>query len=227
MADGLKRAESGEAFSWNIESGRVCLVTGSAPGRLLDVVAGRVLDKRLGVKFETANGGALRVGLLPPPGEEIFSGTTIGEQLDFFAREGSDALLEEDGLDGLFGFGFAGRRDESVWELGSGEMRCLLLVSQALAGPCLWVLNQPLARLDGPRCRAMREFIGRRGTQGDAVVISEDNSLELLDCSTELLAVDGNALIVQFHGAGKAAAEYMASERCVPLPAVQDLLRLA
>ena len=52
---------------------------------LLDNLAGRSQDKRLSVRFESTDAATGRVGLLPPPGEEIFVGTTIGEQVEFFA----------------------------------------------------------------------------------------------------------------------------------------------
>ena len=126
-------------------------------------------------------------------------------------------------MDKLFGFDFGGRRNNSVWELGSAEKRCLLLVSQALAGPGLWVLHQPLARMDGPRSRAMREFIRLRCEHGDMVVASQEPALELFGSCRELLVLDNGELSVKFHGSGESAADFLADQQGLPRHALKSL----
>jgi ABC-type multidrug transport system ATPase subunit len=215
---GLLAGESGEEFDCNLLPGEYYLVIssgGSVAGQFLDSLAGRRQDNRLRVEGVKVGGGerlpALpSVGLLPPAGQEIFVGTTVGEQLNFFSEENKSHQMEHSGLDRLFEFNFSSRMDNSVWELGAGERRCLLLVSQALAEPRFWVLHNPLDRMDGPRCGAIAEFFRVMRGRGSTLIATSRNPAELLGCCTRVLLLGDRGLNVEFYGSPDSAAEYLA-----------------
>ncbi len=210
-----------EDAAWLLRSGTVSVVCGyqeSARRSLLDSLAGRKKNSGLTVEVETR--GVRRIvqalpspAVLPAPGEEVFVGTTVGEQLDFYGRGSARCGKLLLALDERFGFGFRAIPRRSVWELGAGEQRCLLLVSQALAGPESWIMHSPLERLDGPRQRSMLDFIGECEARDSLVVASTAHPNSLLGTENSSLLVLGDTVReILYQGQGEAAGNYLAAQ---------------
>ncbi|MFC1544656.1 hypothetical protein ACFL4X_00675 [Gemmatimonadota bacterium] len=231
---GLTDSATAASFPWLLKLGCSYLVYYAGEtvnAALLDHLAGRRQDRRISIDMETADGtrqmpALPSAGLLPAPGEEIFVGTTIAEQLNFFSRGEVQTELEQSGLDNLFAFDFASRLDRSVWELASGERRCLLLVAQALADPRYWILHQPLAGMDGRRGAAIRAFIRDRCARGAIVIAGTARPAELLGCCPELLVLGDDGQSVKYHGIGVEAAAFLAAELALPFRVLESALDL-
>lgn len=144
--------------------------------------AGKLLDSEFGTAY------------LPPPGSELFAGTTVEEEMSFGARADGALADRRRELAGRFGLDLEGLGGRSVWELSESERRCLLLVSQGSFSPVLWVLDQPLAMLDGSRARAVESFLARETERGAAVVAADDGL-------GGLAAVAGRAMVFGASGA--------------------------
>jgi ABC-type branched-subunit amino acid transport system ATPase component len=168
-------------LTWEIPFYSVSLILGakSAARRvLIRALAGLERIRRGQLVLETGPAGrqtagslsGLRIAFLPAPGEEIFAGTTVTEELTFGRGPElrQDKRLKE--LTVLFGRDFAKLGGRSVWNLSAGERRLLLLASQALSNPDLWLLDEPLALLDGPGSRRVGDFLRGEARRGAAVV---------------------------------------------------------
>lgn len=217
---GLTDSGTDEALKLSLEPGCGLIVYSPQEDvwtAFLDSLLRRRRGKSLPVEMTGKNGKPVGHGLesaavVPPPGHEVFVGTTVGEQLDFYSggsAGGGDAGIV---LDEAFGFGFLRNRKRSVWELGEGERRCLLTVSQALAEPSCWLFYGPLECLDGVRRRAMAELIRKLRSNGEFVIAGTAHPDVLLGCCGELLVLDKHETEVIFHGAGRPAAEYLAGQ---------------
>jgi len=128
------------------------------------------------------------IAYLPPPGEEIFIGTTAGEELELYWKTGKRdkkdcyKILEQFGL-----FNFISFELRSVWELSDGEKRLLLIAVQALAGPSLWVCDEPLGLLDGKNAAKVCGLLREQARRGAAVVIASEDAGSLLNLADQVL----------------------------------------
>jgi len=195
------------SLSLKIDCGRVTALLGASRRyrtALLRALAGlerpdsgRVyVTDDAGARLAGLHEPGLTVAYLPAPGEEIFTGTTVAEELDFY---GSKATGPDDRLGVLeerIGFSFSGSAGRSVWELSDSERRGLLLVSLALALPDFWVCEEPGEIFDGRREKGVRSFLRGEAARGAAVLLSFSDSgtasvwaehLALLDSGGKLL----------------------------------------
>ena len=185
---------------WRVSYGRVSVLLGgpeSSRKGVLRVLAG--LDKPLAGNIRTtgegAEGGAgplrrtTRTAYLPPPGEEVFAGTTAGEEIRFFSGETDDmgARLEE--IEAILGTRFGTLMQRSVWELSEAERRLLLIVSQAVARPALWLIYEPFQETDARSEAGVAEFIEKAAAGGAAVVVATLRSDDALKVAHELLVL--------------------------------------
>ncbi len=211
---------AGCAPVWQLRPGVLSVIYSSrerARRSLLYFLAGQ--KEISGLKIEIRSKGrhdTLRAlpstAVLPPAGEEVFVGTTVGEQLRFYSRDGVSCQALLDVLDKRFGFGFHSMGERSVWELGAGEQRCLLLVSQALAGPRSWIMHGPLERLDGPRRRSMLKFIDECTAQGKPVVAGTGQPACLSRAKSCLLVPGETGRELMHQAEGESAVELLAGE---------------
>ncbi len=209
---------------WTLRPGVVSVVYSrleSAGRSLLDHLAGRKIIHGLRIGIETDGGRDTLQALpspavLPPPGAEIFVGTTVGEQLRFYGRSGGMSAKKLAALDKEFGFGFSAIRERSVWELGEGERRCLLLISQALAGPGSWIMHSPLARLDGVRRRSMSAYIVEYAARGRLVIAGTSQPAGLMGERSRLLVLGASGRELIYQGEGEAAGQYLAKAPDTP-----------
>ncbi|MBW7995300.1 MAG: hypothetical protein FVQ81_01765 [Candidatus Glassbacteria bacterium] len=183
-------------------------------GPLLDNLAGICPDGRFTVEVAKQDGTYRTnflpsVAVLPPPGREYFAGTTVGEQLAFYAAQAGRRDNTGHGEEIPFGLDFSRKLNHSVWELGEGERRCLLLASQSLAQPLCWILYSPLERMDGVRTRAVAEFISRQRNRGAIILAGTSSPAALLGCCNGLLALGDDEAEVAYYGKGAEAAEYL------------------
>lgn len=121
----------------------------------------------------SCRGGLSRrvVAYLPPPGREVFSGATVGEELAFGAEKRLLHSGNAFGCEVLFlRHLFEPISERSVWELSSAERRLLLMASQAALNPSLWLCDEPLACLDGSMRRRVLGFLAACGRSGAAVL---------------------------------------------------------
>jgi len=152
-------------------------------------------------------GGLSRIAVayLPPPGREIFSGATVGEELAF----GSEGLMLASGNlvtkeECLLRQRFEPIVQRSVWELSSAERRLLLLTSQAALKPGLWLCDEPLACLDGSMRMKVLGFLAGCSRSGATVLVASaepaalasiaDNFVVLGDDGCVKMVLDGNGL---------------------------------
>lgn len=197
-----------KALNWKIEAGCIWVVTGgSQAGRtlLLRVLAG--LERPAGGKILISHGeegkpperlheSGIGIAYLPPPGEETFTGTTVEEELLFYS-ESKDNLEEKlDSITENFGFDFKRCLGRSVWELSASQRRCLLLISQALALPSIWVCDQPLALLDSRRARAVADFFRCEANRGAAIIAALIEAGQVLDLAHKVLIIDERREVV-------------------------------
>ena len=201
-----------KSSNWCLAPGSFHVLDSKSPNSIIaltDYLAGSGNVRGLqmesdGVKLRSLPSAAL----LPPPGKEVFTGTSIGEQIDFHAgsRDGAQKLLTS--LDRQFGFGFGAMADRSVWELGAGERRCLLLVSQALASPGSWIMHNPLASLDGPRQRALAGFVVSFLAAGGVLVCASGRRTHPLFEHARLLVLGKTARELLYQGSAWEAGGY-------------------
>lgn len=190
----------GKEFHWKVEAGCIWAVTGgSQAGRtqLMRVLAG--LEPPAGGKILVSHqdGGppqglsesGTAVAYLPPPGDEAFTGTTVEEELLFYSA-GKDTLAERlDWIKENFGFDFRTCPGRSVWELSESQRRCLLLSSQAVALPAVWVCDQPLAVLDSRRSSAAADLFRNEAKRGAAVILALKEAEQVLDLAHNVLII--------------------------------------
>ena len=209
---------------WTLQLGAVSVVCSRLEGArrsLLDHLAGRNVIHGLRIGL-AADGGHDPVqalpcaAVLPAPGAEIFVGTTVGEQLSFYGRGRRKSEIILAALDKKFAFGFSTMHERSVWELGEGERRCLLLVSQALAGPGSWIMHSPLERLDGARRSSMLEYIKECAARGGLVVAGTAQPAGLLGTRSSLLVLGASGRELIYQGDREAAGQYLARELNAP-----------
>jgi energy-coupling factor transporter ATP-binding protein EcfA2 len=165
----------------SIDSGSAVLIVGGLAGdrsRFLRMIAGFEPPSAGKIEFVFENGskfpamksGKVRMGYLPPPGEEVFVGTTVEQEM-FYGLPGEKTerqainMLEE-----LFGVGFSTLACRPVWSLSDGERRLLALASQALYLPDVWFMDQPLALLDGTHRQAVGNFLAGETRRGGTFV---------------------------------------------------------
>jgi len=125
-----------------------------------------------GARLSGLHESGLSVAYLPFPGEEIFTGTTVAEELSFHASKSSALEERLAGLQEQIEFPFSDTSGRSVWELSDSERRGLLLVSQALALPDFWVCEEPGEIFDGRREKEVRLFLRGEAARGAAVLLS-------------------------------------------------------
>ncbi|MFH1069236.1 MAG: hypothetical protein V1794_06390 [Candidatus Glassbacteria bacterium] len=192
---------------WLIDSGRVSVLLGgpeSARKGVLRVLAG--LDKPLAGNIRLA-GNPVESGAgwfrqssgtayLPPPGEEVFTGTTVGEELRFFAGDTvvHGARLEE--IELALGTRFSALGDRPVWDLSETERRLLLVVSQAAAWPTTWLLYEPFRGLDGRYEAKLAVFIGKAAEQGAIVAAAAARVEDAMKIAHDLLVLNPNGEVI-------------------------------
>ena len=196
-----------KGINWKIEARSVWVVTGGSKAgqaRLMRVLAG--VERAVGGKIlisheegkspEELHEGRIGVAYLPPPGDEAFTGTTVEEELLFYS--GSENNLEEklDSITENFGFDFKTCLGRSVWELSESQRRCLLLSSQALAMPSVWVCDQPFELLDSRRYSAVTGFFQSEAKQGAAIIAALTEVGQVLDLSRKVLIVNERREVV-------------------------------
>lgn len=221
---GFSGSRGQENALWPLRPGVVSVVYSrleSVRRSLLDYLAGRKVIRGLKIGLETSGvHDAMQAlpspAVLPSPGAEIFVGTTVGEQLGFYGRSGGKGEKILAVLDKKFGFGFSVMGQRSVWELGEGERRCLLLISQALAGPESWIMHSPLESLDGDRQRSMLAYIVECAAQGGLVVAGSAQPAGLLGARSSLLVLGACVRELEYQGEGEAAGQYLADEPGAP-----------
>jgi energy-coupling factor transporter ATP-binding protein EcfA2 len=215
IIEGLRIEKPGEVaggsqakgLNWKIEAGSVWVVTGGSKAgqtRLLRVLAGVeraaggkiLISREEGKSPERLHEGRAGVAYLPPPGDEAFTGTTVEEELLFYL--GSEDNLEEklDSITENLGFDFKTCRRRSVWELSESQRRCLLLSSQALALPSVWVCDQPFELLDSRRCRAVAGFFQSEAKQGAAIIAALTEFGQVLDLYHKVLIINKRREVV-------------------------------
>jgi len=196
-----------KALNWKINAGCIWVVTGgSGAGRtlLLRVLAG--LERPAGGKILISHGegkpperlheSEIGIAYLPPLGDETFTGTTVEEELLFYL-ESKDNLEEKlDSVTENFGFDFKCCLGRSVWELSASQRRCLLLISQALVLPPIWVCDQPLALLDSRRARAVTDFFRCEANRGAAIIAALIEAGQVLDLAHKVLIIDERREVV-------------------------------
>ncbi|MEA1997357.1 MAG: energy-coupling factor ABC transporter ATP-binding protein, partial [Gemmatimonadota bacterium] len=134
--------------------------------------------------------GVSGAACLPPPGEEMFVGTTVDEELDFYIKAGG--LDREEAftkLEQIGTYGFNTIRSRSVWELSDSERRLLLLVSQALAQPAAWLCDEPFALLDAERLQEVRSLLESQARKGAVVVVTSADAGDILEMADRLLVL--------------------------------------
>jgi ABC-type multidrug transport system ATPase subunit len=128
------------------------------------------------------------IAYLPPPGEEIFIGTTAGEELEIYWKTGNRdkkdcyKILEQFGL-----LNFRSLEFRSVWDLSDSEKRLLLIAVQALAEPSLWICDEPLGLLDGKNAAKVCGLLRKQARNGAVVVIASEDAGSLLDLADQVL----------------------------------------
>ena len=194
-------------LNWKIEAGSIWVVTGgSQAGRtlLLRVLAG--LERPAGGKILVSHGegkpperlheSGIGVAYLPPPGEETFTGTTVEEELLFYLESKNNLEEKLDSITENFGFDFRSCLGRSVWELSESQRHCLLLISQALTLPSIWVCDQPLALLDSRRARAVADFFRCEAKRGAAIIAALIEAEQVLDLAHKVLIIDERREVV-------------------------------
>lgn len=179
-------------IDWLIDSGTAALVTGGR-GRerslLLRLFAGFKPPAagqigfivQSGRKYPSAESGKIRVGYLPPPGEEAFVGTTVEQELGYCLPEKKLESHRLTRLEERFGVSFSSAARRSVWALSDSERRLLVLASQALASPDVWFCDEPLAMLDGKHADAVFNFLVEETRRGITVLAAAAEPGRLLD----------------------------------------------
>jgi len=194
-----KRILLGSDLNWRIKAGCIYGVIGgrqSQRSRLLRSVAGLEGSsaERTGFSdLRNSKGGSRAAGVtgaayLPPPGEEIFVGTTVGEELEFYSKmggRGRDELLRI--LEQIALFDFIPLWLRSVWELSAGERRMLLLAAQALAEPVVWVCDEPFELFDGKNAAKVCNLLRQDARNGAAVIVGSEEHGSILEFADYVL----------------------------------------
>lgn len=187
------------SMSWEAPSGSITLLTGSHSEHLKAVLrtlaglerplSGRIILEDPIRSVEPGRSGS-KIAWLPAPGEEVFVGATVAEELAFphASLSPDEPLIDEPGSFSLARFGDILKR--SVWDLGASERRLLLLAAQARRNPFLWLCLEPLAYLDGATGRVVMNSLRERAKSGEIVVVAAEDP--------ELLAASADSLVV-FH----------------------------
>jgi len=196
-----------QELDWEIEAGSIWVVTGGRKAeltRLLRVLAG--LEQPAGGEILISRGkdrppdrlheSGTGVAYLPPPGDEAFTGTTVEEELLFYLENKDDLEKKLDSITEKFGFDFKSRLGRSVWELSDSQRRCLLLSSQALALPSVWVCDHPLELFDYGRCRAVAEFFQSEAKQGAAIITALTEGVQVLALARKVLIINERREVV-------------------------------
>jgi len=187
-------------FTWRLEAGSISGILGAKASQrsmLLRLLAG--LERPVqGKMLAIENGGEplrwpeeSRVGVayLPPPGAEVFTATTVGEELRLGV---SDPVLEKENLSVFYKFvgrSFESSLSRSVWELSEGERRLLLFQAQILTQPAVWICDEPAALLDGNCSRGVYRLLHREAREGAIVVIASAEVYPLLDLADRVLVL--------------------------------------
>ncbi|MEA2064534.1 MAG: ATP-binding cassette domain-containing protein [Gemmatimonadota bacterium] len=186
-----------------IEPGKATLITGgNAAGRslLLRVAAGlepagarqnRAVIAGLGLTAPSRSAGRRKIGYLAPPGEEMFMGTTVAEELSFsLPGKETDSSTGAAWLKERFGDDFPpAEQNRSVWSLSEGQRRVLALASQAQGLPEVWVCDEPLVLLDGKNATYIDGFLLGETARGAAVLISMARGARLLGWINRVLVL--------------------------------------
>jgi ABC-2 type transport system ATP-binding protein len=138
----------------------------------------------------------MAVAYLPLPGAEVFSGTTVGEELAFGAD--SRLLTSDDLFSGearLLRRLFEPIVQRSVWELSSAERRLLLLASQVALNPGLWLCDEPLACLDGSMRRRVLDFLSGCSRSGAAVLSASAEPAALASIADNYVVLDDEGCV--------------------------------
>jgi len=180
------------------EEAKVTVICGGAASfrsEILRCLSG--LDGKAGLATEKSGStdlSSLTRACLPPVGKEVFAGATVGEELVFGSDVGT--MTSGDGLSTEQRFlrdRFDPIRQRSVWELSSAERRLLLLASQAVLKPYLWLCDEPLACLDGNNQKAVLDFLAGCKSAGAVIIVSvtEPAAMGALADTYVILGSDG------------------------------------
>lgn len=190
------------------------------PGRPLCLAGGPELGRSLLLRRLAGLEGAAtpgagrpeRIGYLPPPGAEIFAGTTVREEAQFYSRLGAAPVEEVLSLLERLGWPGAERElDRSVWELADSRRRQLLLAAQWLVGPELWVLDEPYAWLDGPGRAGVRRLLTEQARDGALLVVASRRAADLLENAADCCLLDPEGAVA-FAGPVSGIPETLAGE---------------
>jgi len=206
-------------IDWSIDSGSAALVTGGRARErslFLRVLAG--FDSpaagliefvcRSGRRYAASESGTIRMGYLPPPGEEAFVGTTVEQELNYCPAEKKEVLAR---LEEHFGFRFRSADRRSVWALSDGERRLLALASQAAARPDVWFLDEPLTLLDGKHAGAVLNYLARDIKRGATIIVSAGGAGPLLNWAGNILIFSKESEVL-FRGKIEALPEEVAEK---------------
>lgn len=198
IAGDQSKARISESLNWSASFGAATLLTGGcsffrravlrALAGMDKPVTGRVVLEEEDRRIDLARSEML-LGWLPAPGEEVFVGATVDEELAF-SRPAPDAgeacKYNSDFAVDRFG----DRMKQSVWDLSASERRLLLLAAQAGNHPGLWLCLEPLARLDGKMVSVVLGSLREHVKLGAAVIIAAEDPAPLADLVDKLVVFD-------------------------------------
>jgi ABC-type transport system involved in cytochrome c biogenesis ATPase subunit len=220
---GFNSPGSAGQTSIGLHPGSATLIWSQWPGCwrvLLDDLAGlgrrNASQHKLSVAGREGRRLLREAAIIPAPGQEVFVGTTVGEQLGFFGAPQRDGDSISVWLDDELGFDFMSRPRRSVWELSTGERRCLLMVSLALACPGCWIIHGPLERLDGIRAAVVCNLIGRLKQEGAIVLAGTSDPAGLLHHCDQFIAAGEQIPDLEYVGSGESAFDYLGNKKVAP-----------
>lgn len=199
LRDSADRSCRCPSMSWQALSGELTLLTGSSRACLNAVmrtlagfekpIAGRIILREQDRIVDPVR-NEITVAWLPAPGEEVFVGATVAEELAFpySSLDPGEPLIDVPGSFSPARFG--GILNRSVWELSASERRLLLLAAQARRSPVLWLCVEPLAYLDGAMERVVRDSLMERARAGAIVMVAAEHPEILAPLADELVVFD-------------------------------------
>ena len=97
--------------------------------------------------------------------------------------------------------------DKSLLEISSGELQRTALASILAFDPKVFILDEPLARLDPPSARKISRFLSELTESGKIVIVFEHHLDEILPLSDKVIVLENGRKI--FEGSPREAVRYL------------------
>lgn len=186
-----------ESLSFSVRNAQVAHVTGangSGKTTLLKTLCALVRPESGAIR---CNGRPIRENLLEYLGGISFVGHESAIKLDLTALENLEferrfrtGRQDVSSLDALDALGAGHCADVPCRYLSAGARRRVALARLLVHDAQMWLLDEPLAALDGPAQRKFLELLGKHLATGGSAVVTSHQPLEFADSDVIAIGLD-------------------------------------